>query len=127
MAFYAGSNGLALLATPGKLAIFAALAFFVGTMVTLQVAAMRLRLRSGGKAAGVAGLLLAFLGASCCTPLIWPAVLSFFGVSGMTLLGVNMELHQSFWLFVLLAALGLVFGIRTTGRAITSSCRTTVQ
>jgi hypothetical protein len=123
----AGSSGLALLATPAKLAIFAALAVFVGATVALQVAAMRLRLRGGGRAAGVAGVLLAFLSASCCTPLIWPAVLSFFGVSGMTLLGLNVELHQWFWLFVALAALSLIFGIWTTGRAITSFCNTNVR
>jgi hypothetical protein len=121
----AGSSGLALIATPAKLGIFAALALFVGATVALQVAAMRLRLRSGGGAAGVAGIILAFLGASCCTPLIWPAVLSLFGVSGVTLLGLNVELHQWFWLFVVLAALSLILGIWTTGRAITSFCITT--
>src|ERR1700759_2178550 len=84
-----GTSGIVVLATPGKVAIFITLSLLVGLSVALQVATVRIRSAGRGKAAGVMGFAFAFVGASCCTPLIWPAVLSFFGVSGVTLLGIN--------------------------------------
>lgn len=124
--FATGNGGLVLIATPAKLAVFVVLAVLSGVAASSQIAAMRIRLtgtRRGG-AAGAAGILLAFLGASCCTPLIWPAVLSFFGVSGVTLLGINITLHRWFWPAVAFAALSLLFGIATTARAMAVACRT---
>ncbi len=127
--FAAGNGGLVLLATPGKLAIFAVLALLSGLAASVQIAAARIRLAGAGRGgtAGVVGILLAFLGASCCTPLIWPAALSFFGVSGVTLLGINMTLHRWFLPAVAFAALSLLFGIVTTARAMGVACRTDGQ
>lgn len=120
-----GAGGPVLLVTAGKAAIFAVLAVLVGIQMSLQSYALRLRLRRRG--AGAGGFLFAFLGASCCTPLIWPALLSFLGVSGVTLLGINSWLHQWFWLPVLLSAAALGLGLWRTVHALTVPCSVRLQ
>jgi len=113
---------LALLVTPDRLVVFVVLAALAGLNGTLQGYAIRLRLGRGGQSAGVTGIILAFVGASCCTPLLWPAVLSLLGVSGVALLGINAALHRWFWILVSLAALGLLASIWRAATAIASLC-----
>ncbi|TAM91292.1 hypothetical protein EPN42_04140 [bacterium] len=115
-------GSVVLLVAPERVGVFALLALLVGVSAALQTAALRLRLAGRGAAPGAAGVILAFVGASCCTPLLWPAALSALGVSGVTLLGVNMAIHRWFWLAVVAAFLTLVAGIWRTARALTSTC-----
>lgn len=117
-----GPEGPVLLVTPEKALIFAVLAILVGLEATLQSYAWRLRVRRDAAGAGVGGVVLAFLGASCCTPLLWPTLLSMAGVSGVTLLGFNAWLHQWFWIPVTLSAVVLILGFWRTMRAIAAPC-----
>lgn len=121
--FATDARGVVLLVTPEKVVVFAVLALLVGVATALQTAALRLRLSGRGGASGAMGLVLAFVGASCCTPLLWPALLSMLGVSGVTLLGVNIAIHRWFWLAVAAAVLTLLVGIVQTARAMTAKCR----
>ena len=118
---------LALLVTPDRLVVFVVLAALAGLNGTLQGYALRLRLGRGGQSAGVTGIILAFVGASCCTPLLWPAVLSLLGVSGVALLGINAALHRWFWIPVSLAGLALLVSTWRTARAIVTPCPLTVR
>lgn len=120
-----GDGRPVLLVTPDRLAVFVILAALTGLNGALQGYALRLRLDRGGQAASMTGIILAFVGASCCTPLLWPAVLSLLGVSGVALLGLNAALHRWFWIPVSLAALALLASNWRAARAIASPCMLT--
>lgn len=111
-----------LLVSPERLALFAGLALLAGLDGALQFAAIQLRLGQPGTPAGALGVLFAVLGATCCTPLVWPAVLSLLGVSGVSLLGLNAALHRGFWPLVSVAAIGLLVGIGLAARVLTAAC-----
>jgi len=115
-------GGVVLLATPAKVAIFAGTALLAGVAGVVHTSALRLRLGRSGAGITATGVVFAFLGASCCTPLLWPAALSLLGVSGVTLLGVNAAIHRWFWIPVIGAGLGLTAGTWQALRAIAMPC-----
>ena len=117
-----GDGQIVLLVTPDRLAVFVVLAALAGLNSALHAYALRLRLDRGGQAGSWAGVILAFVGASCCTPLLWPAVLSLLGVSGVALLGINAALHRWFWILVLLAVIALLASTWRAITAITTPC-----
>ena len=116
-------GGVVLLVTPAKAAIFAALALLVGMAGVVQTCAFRLRLARSSGASAVTGVVFAVVGASCCMPLLWPAALSVLGVSGVTLLTFNADLHRWFWIPMALAATALLAGLAQGLRAIAAACR----
>jgi len=117
-----GNGQLVLLVTPDRLAVFIVLAALAGLNGALHAYALRLRHDRGGQAGSWAGIILASVGASCCTPLLWPAVLSLLGVSGVALLSINAALHRWFWILVSLAAIVLLASTWRALTAITTPC-----
>ena len=75
-----------------------------------------------GSAGGLFGTVFGILSMSCCAPLILPALLSFIGFSGMTLLQVNITVHE--WVTPLtFASIGfMLVAIALVSRTITAVC-----
>jgi hypothetical protein len=107
-----------------RLAAIAAISLAFGVAVPLQLAAVR-QARAAARLRAGAGFALASLSGvaavSCCSPLVLPAILSFLGATGTTVLDANLEAHRWFLplsaisvgLLVLTSALAL----RDLGRA----------
>src|SRR4029077_531215 len=81
-------------ATPQESLTIVILALLFGLLLPLQVAAVLKARSAAGTAGGVLGTAFGVLSMSCCAPLILPALLSFIGFSGMTLLQVNVTVHE---------------------------------
>src|SRR5712691_13144209 len=71
-------------------------AVLFGALLPLEVTALsKARAAAGvGSAGGVLGPVFGIVSMSCCAPLLAPALLSFVGFSGTTLLNVNATLHE---------------------------------
>jgi hypothetical protein len=98
------------------------LAALFGLLLPLQVAAVTKARSAAGTAGGVIGTAFGVFSMSCCAPLILPALLSFVGFSGMTLLQVNVTVHE--WATPLtVASIGfMVLAIGLVSRTITAVC-----
>jgi hypothetical protein len=98
------------------------LATLFGLLLPLQVAAVTKARSAAGTAGGVFGTVFGVLSMSCCAPLILPALLSFVGFSGMTLLQVNITVHE--WATPLtVASIGfMLLAIGLVSRTITAVC-----
>jgi hypothetical protein len=109
-------------ATPQETLTIAILALLFGLLLPLQVAAVAKARSAAGTAGGVLGTLFGVLSMSCCAPLILPALLSFVGFSGMTLLQVNVAVHD--WATPLtIASIGfMLLAIGLVSRTITAAC-----
>ena len=98
------------------------LAVLFGLLVPLQVAAVTKARSAAATAGGLFGTVFGVLSMSCCAPLILPALLSFVGFSGMTLLQVNITVHE--WATPLtMASIGfMLLAIGLVSRTITAVC-----
>src|SRR5438105_13325958 len=98
------------------------LSLLFGLLLPLQVAAVVKARSAAGTAGGVLGTAFGVLSMSCCAPLILPALLSFIGFSGMTLLQVNVTVHE--WATPLtIASIGfMLLAIGLVSRTITAAC-----
>src|SRR5438876_5429987 len=81
---------------PTRLAALAAVSLLMGLVLPVQVFAVRRA--AWDKRQGGTGLLgfVAALSSPCCSPLILPAILSFAGFSGTSLLSLNVTLYHYF-------------------------------
>lgn len=107
---------------PAHLAALAVLSLLMGLVLPVQVFAVRRA--AWGIRQGSTGLLgfIAGLGSlTCCSPLIIPAILSFVGFSGSSLLTLNTTLYRYFVPLaaasVVLLATSLAFAARDVTRA----------
>ena len=100
------------------------LAILFGLLLPLEVTALgRARVRAGAAGAGgFFGPVFGIVSMSCCAPLLAPALLSFVGFSGTTLLNVNATLHE-LSMPLTLASVGLMLlSIGLISRTITAVC-----
>ena len=116
------SSGWDVYASPQETLTIVVLAALFGVLLPLQVAAVVKARSAAGTTGGVLGTVFGVLSMSCCAPLILPALLSFVGFSGMTLLQVNVTVHD--WAIPLtLASIGfMVLAIVLVSRTITAAC-----
>src|SRR5437870_1469589 len=82
-------TGWELLASRSELVTMGVLAAMFGLLVPLQIAALSKARSATGTVGGLAGTLTGILSVSCCAPLLIPALLSFVGFSGTTLIRFN--------------------------------------
>ncbi len=102
--------------------IFVAIPF--GALLPLEVTALsKARVAAGvGSAGGVLGPVFGIVSMSCCAPLLAPALLSFVGFSGTTLLNVNATLHELSTPLTLASIALLLLSIVLVSRTITAVC-----
>jgi hypothetical protein len=119
---YYPTTGWDFYASAQELVTMLVLAALFGLLLPLQVAAITKARSAAGTAGGFFGALFGMLSISCCAPLILPALLSFVGFSGMTLLQVNIAVHE--WATPLtLASIGFVLlAIGLVSHTITAAC-----
>jgi hypothetical protein len=112
--FYAGTQ---------EIATMVILAILFGMLLPLEVAAISRAKTAAGTTGGLLGTVFGILSMSCCAPLILPALLSFVGFSGMTLLQVNIAVRE--WATpITLASIGLMLlAIGLVSRTISASCQ----
>ena len=91
---YYPSSGWDFYASTQETATMVVLAVLFEMLLPLEVAAIGKARSAAGSAAGLFGTVFGILSMSCCAPLILPALLSFVGFSGMTLLQVNITVHE---------------------------------
>jgi hypothetical protein len=120
---YYPASGWEFFATPTELASMLALSVLFGVLVPLQVAALTKARNALGAAGGVAGTAMAVAGVSCCAPLLLPAVLSFIGFSGTTLLGFNASIRAFGPLLILASLVLMLASIGLVSRTITAACK----
>jgi hypothetical protein len=109
-------------ATPIELATILVLSVLFGVLLTLEVAAVTKARSAAGTTGGILGTIFGVLSMSCCAPLIAPALLSFVGFSGMTILQVNITVHA--WALPLTAgSIGfMLLAIVLVSKTITAAC-----
>ncbi len=109
-------------ASPLESLTIAMLAVLFGLLLPLQVAAVSKVRSLAGTTGGMLGTVFGVLSMSCCAPLVLPALLSFVGFSGMTLLQVNVTVHE--WATPLtIASIGfMLLAIALVSRTITATC-----
>jgi hypothetical protein len=119
---YYPSSGWDFYASTQETATMVVLAVLFGMLLPLEVAAIGKARSAAGSAGGLLGTVFGILSMSCCAPLILPALLSFIGFSGMTLLQVNIAVHE--WVTPLtLASIGfMLVAIALVSRTITEVC-----
>lgn len=91
---YYPSSGWDFYASTQETGTIVVLGVLFGMLLPLQVAAIAKARSAAGTTGGVLGTVFGVLSMSCCAPLMLPALLSFVGFSGMTLLQVNVTVHQ---------------------------------
>jgi hypothetical protein len=107
-----------------RLVALGAISLAFGLAVPLQLAALR-QARAAAKARAGAGFAVASLSAvaavSCCSPLILPTLLGFFGATGTTVLDANLTAHRYYLLLsaasVALLLISSALALRDLGRA----------
>jgi len=120
---YYSSSGWEFDASAQETVTMVTLAGLFGLLLPLEVAAVAKARSAAGGAGGVLGTLFGMFSMSCCAPLILPALLSFVGFSGITLLQVNVTVHE--WATPLsIVSIGfMLVAIGLTSRTITAACR----
>jgi hypothetical protein len=119
---YYPSAGWDFYASPQELVTVIVLSVLFGVLLTLQVAAVAKARSAAATTGGILGTVFGVLSMSCCAPLIAPALLSFVGFSGMTLLQVNITVHE--WATPLtIGSIGfMLLAIVLVSRTITAAC-----
>lgn len=120
-------SGWEVLATPPELATIGLLAALFGLLVPLQIAAHRRARGAVGTVGGIAGVVAGILSVSCCAPLLIPALLSFVGFSGTTLVRFNATV-SGLATPLTLASVGLMLAsVVLVSHTITAACKVPVQ
>jgi hypothetical protein len=121
LVFYA-SYGWDFYATPQETATILILALLFGLLLPLQVAAVAKARSAAATTGGVLGTVFGVLSMSCCAPLILPAFLSFVGFSGMTLLQVNVAVHDWATPLTIASICFMLLAIVLVSRTISAAC-----
>jgi hypothetical protein len=108
---------------PTHLGALVVLSLLMGLVLPTQVYALRRAawgIRQGGS--GLVGFVTGFSSLTCCSPLLVPAVLSFAGFSGSSLLTLNTTLFRYFAPLAGLSAAFLLLSLLLAARDITRVC-----
>src|SRR5712691_6075020 len=99
-------------------------AILFGALLPLEVTALSKAraAASVGSAGGILGPVFGIVSMSCCAPLLAPALLSFVGFSGTTLLNVNATLHELSTLLTLVSIGLMLLSIVLVSRTVTAVC-----
>jgi len=120
---YYPRTGWEFYAAPVEIASMVGLAALFGLLVPLEVAAIVKARAALGAASGLAGVVAAVAGMSCCAPLLLPTLLSFVGFSGTALLGFNATVRRLAGPLELASVVLMVASIVLVSRTLTASCR----
>lgn len=110
-------------AAPEQLVSIGALSALFGLLLPLESAALVRARDAAGAVGGTAGTVFALLSVSCCAPFLIPALLSFVGFSGTTLLAFNGTMRQLAMPLTLASVLLLLVSIGLVSRTLTAACR----
>jgi len=119
---YYPSSGWEFNASAQEAVTMVALAVLFGLLLPLEVAAVAKARSVAGGTGGVLGTVFGMLSMSCCAPLILPALLSFVGFSGMTLLQVNVTVHEWATPLTIVSIGFMLVAIGLVSRTITAAC-----
>jgi len=119
---YFPSTGWDFYATTQEVATIIVLAVLFGALLPLEVAAIAKARGAAGTAGGFFGTVFGILSMSCCAPLILPALLSFVGFSGMTVLQVNIAVHEWATAIMIISIAFMLLAIGLVSRTITQAC-----
>ena len=119
---YYPSTGWDFYASTQETATILVLAVLFGLLLPLEVAAITRARAAADTAGGLLGTVFGILSMSCCAPLILPAILSFVGFSGMTLLQVNVAVHDWATPLTIASIAFMVLAIGLVSRTITAAC-----
>jgi hypothetical protein len=100
----------------------AMLALLFGLLLPLEVAAIAKARAAAGASGSILGTIFGVLSMSCCAPLIVPALLSFIGFSGMTVLQVNVALHDWATPLSVASIAFMLVSILIVSRTISAAC-----
>jgi hypothetical protein len=120
LAYY--PSGWEVYASPQEWATIALVSILFGLLVPLEVAAIAKARSAVASLSGLAGVLGRVLGISCCAPLLVPALLSFVGFSGTTLVSFNAAVSAYAAPFALASIVLMVGSIFLVSRTITAVC-----
>lgn len=116
-------HGISLLIEPSVIAAIAVLATLFALSLPLQLYAVRTAMLSADSASGtLLGVLVGTASMSCCAPVLLPALLSLVGVSGATILSVNLAIHHYFVPLALLSSLLLGYSVISTASSLARTC-----
>lgn len=118
-----GQQGVSILIEPSIIAMAGLLAVLFAISLPVQAYAVRLA-RLGARQTGntILGLLVGSVSMSCCAPVLLPAILSLAGLSGVTILSVNVAVHRYFVPLALLGALLLLYSLWSTTSSLARTC-----
>ena len=119
---YYPTSGWDFYASTQEIVTMLILAALFGLLLPLQVAAVTKARSAAGTAGGIIGTAFGVLSMSCCAPLIVPALLSFVGFSGMTLLQVNITVHEWATPLTVASIAFMALAIGLVSRTITAAC-----
>lgn len=117
-------HGISTLFEPDVIIAIVLLASLLAISLPLQVYAFRLAAASTSQTgSGVMGLLVGTASMSCCAPVLLPAVLSLIGLSGTTILSINLSIHRYFVPLALLGVLFLGYSLVSTTASLGRRCK----
>lgn len=119
---YFASTGWDFYATPQETATIVVLSILFGMLLPLQVAAVAKARSAAATTSSMLGTIFGVLSMSCCAPLILPALLGFIGFSGMTLLQVNVAVHEWATPLTLASIAFMLLAIGLVSRTLTAVC-----
>lgn len=119
---YFPATGWDVYASPQETVTVVILSGLFGVLLPLQVAAVAKARSAASTTTGALGTVFGVLSMSCCAPLILPALLSFVGFSGMTLLQVNVAVHEWATPLTLASIAFMLLAIGLVSRTLTAAC-----
>lgn len=116
-------HGISTLFEPDVMVAIVTLASLLAIALPLQFYAFRLHIAGASEtSSNVLGFLLGTASMSCCAPVLLPGVLSLIGVSGATILSINVTVHRYFVPLAALSALLLGYSVISTASSLDQGC-----
>jgi hypothetical protein len=116
-------SGLEFHSEPQRLLALILLAALFGLLLPLEVAALGRARAVAGVAGGTASTVFGLLSMSCCAPLVIPALLSFVGFSGTTILDFNTTVSQYETPLTLVSIGLMLLSVVLVLRTLTAACK----
>ncbi|GAC1520560.1 MAG: hypothetical protein NVS2B16_27730 [Chloroflexota bacterium] len=118
-----GTSGVAFLPETSFISAAVVMASLFGLTLPVQVYAIRAAAAATTTTGGtLLGVIVGTASMSCCAPVVLPALLSFLGFSGTTILGLNGLFHR-YWLpLATLSSILLAYSLVSTTVSLTSTC-----